>query len=174
MSTPQPTPSLRVGSREREETIDRLSRAYTDGQLDVEELDERISAATRAKTRSDLATILEDLPPDQSSRSRVTTDPRAMLARSIATLQVVWGKLGGRLALIGGAVALVSMFVGALLIGDSEGEGDGGDSPREAIEHAHSAASEDGVGWIAPVIALVVALAIAVFFFLRRRKARAT
>lgn len=174
MSTTQPTDSLRVGSREREETVERLSRAHTEGQLDMDELDQRIAAATQAKTRSDLATLLEDLPPDRRGRSRGTTDSRAVVARSVATLRAVWGNRVGRLALISGAGALVSLFVVALLLGDGHG-GDGenrGDGPREAMERAHGGSPDDGVGWIAPVIALAVALAVAVFFLLRRRKSR--
>lgn len=171
MPTTPPPDSVRVGSREREETIDRLSRAHTEGQLDIDELDQRIAAAARAKTRSDLATLLADLPPEEKSRSRVTTDPRAMAARSVASLQAVWGNRTGRFALVGGGGALVSLFVGALLLGHGDGE-HYGDGPREAMERAHSGAPDDGGGWIAPVIALAVVLAVAVYFLLRRRISR--
>lgn len=42
---------------------DLLSRHYADGRLDTAEFEERVGRAMAAKTRGDLAGLLEDLPP---------------------------------------------------------------------------------------------------------------
>lgn len=57
------TDHLRVSDAERREASALLSRHYVDGRLDDHELDERVGAAMRAKTRGDLSRLLIDLPP---------------------------------------------------------------------------------------------------------------
>jgi hypothetical protein len=57
------TDHLRASDAERREVSELLSRHFVDGRLDQEELDERIGAAMRAKTRGDLSGLLVDLPP---------------------------------------------------------------------------------------------------------------
>ena len=54
--------SMRVSDAERAEVADQLAQHYGDGRLDQAELDERLSRAMNAKTRADLAGILDDLP----------------------------------------------------------------------------------------------------------------
>ena len=56
-------PDLRVSDAEREETADRLRAAAGEGRLDAEELDERLTRAFAALTRSDLSALTADLPP---------------------------------------------------------------------------------------------------------------
>lgn len=58
-----PSPDLRVSDAERSRVSDLLSRHFSDGRLDRAEFDERMSKAMAAKTRSDLAGLLNDLPP---------------------------------------------------------------------------------------------------------------
>lgn len=55
-------PEMRIGDRERLVAQDRLRDAYGQGALDLDELDERLDLALRAKTSSDLVPILSDLP----------------------------------------------------------------------------------------------------------------
>jgi hypothetical protein len=55
--------SLRIGDAERSEVIETISRHYAEGRLDENEMRERVEQATAAKTRGDLAGLLNDLPP---------------------------------------------------------------------------------------------------------------
>ena len=55
-------PDLRVSDAERSEVTDRLAEHYGDGRLDEAEFNERVDQAMRAKTRSDLAGLFDDLP----------------------------------------------------------------------------------------------------------------
>jgi len=67
---------LRVSDAERAEVADRLSKHYSDGRLDQAEFDERVDQAMRAKTRSDLSGLFDDLPdpeePEPAGRQRST------------------------------------------------------------------------------------------------------
>jgi hypothetical protein len=53
---------MRISHDERTEVADRLSKHYGDGRLDEEEFNERLDRAMKAKTRGDLAGLLDDLP----------------------------------------------------------------------------------------------------------------
>lgn len=53
---------MRVSDAERGEVADLLSHHYADGRLDSSELEERLGRAMKAKTRGDLAGLLDDLP----------------------------------------------------------------------------------------------------------------
>ena len=61
---PQQTaePNMRVSDAERHEISELLSRHFADGRLDQVEFDERVSKCMAAKTRADLAGLLDDLP----------------------------------------------------------------------------------------------------------------
>jgi hypothetical protein len=54
--------NMRVSDAERQAVADRLAVHYGDGRLDQEEFDERVGRAMSAKTRADLAGLLDDLP----------------------------------------------------------------------------------------------------------------
>jgi hypothetical protein len=54
--------NMRVSDAERQAVTDRLAQHFTDGRLDQAEFDERVSRATAAKTRADLAGLFDDLP----------------------------------------------------------------------------------------------------------------
>ncbi len=58
-----PPSQMRLSDAERNEYAEALSRHFADGRLDQAELDERMSKAMSAKTRGDLAGLLDDLPP---------------------------------------------------------------------------------------------------------------
>ena len=57
-----PQTDLRVSTREREAAVETLQTAYTQGQLEENELDERIRLALKAKFQSDLSPLFADLP----------------------------------------------------------------------------------------------------------------
>jgi hypothetical protein len=59
-------PGLRASDDERESTVTLLREHGAAGRLDVEELEQRIGTAYAARTRGDLAALLDDLPRTQS------------------------------------------------------------------------------------------------------------
>src|SRR5947208_82578 len=58
-----PLPELRASDADRERTIEVLRRAASDGQLTVDELEERASAAYAARTRRALELLVADVSP---------------------------------------------------------------------------------------------------------------
>lgn len=60
---PWQDPNIRVSDAERADMSDVLSKHYADGRLDDAEFKSRLDRAMAAKTRGDLAGLLEDLPP---------------------------------------------------------------------------------------------------------------
>jgi hypothetical protein len=66
-------PSVRASDEERESTVTLLREHGATGRLDVDELEQRVGAAYQARTRGDLATLLDDLPRTKS----VVAAPRA-------------------------------------------------------------------------------------------------
>jgi hypothetical protein len=58
-----PDGQMRVSDLERTEITNALCRHYGDGRLDEAEFNDRTAKATSAKTRDDLAGLLDDLPP---------------------------------------------------------------------------------------------------------------
>jgi hypothetical protein len=59
--------TIRASDAERSEVADLLSKHYADGRLDASELEERVEAAMKAKTRGELSALLRDLPRPQPS-----------------------------------------------------------------------------------------------------------
>ncbi len=55
-------PRLRISNAERHDIADTLSKHYAEGRLDSDEFDERVSRVMNAKTRGDVAGVLDDLP----------------------------------------------------------------------------------------------------------------
>ena len=110
-------PDLRVSDAERSEVADRLAEHYGDGRLDQSEFNERVEQAMRAKTRSDLAGLFDDLP--DSEAPEVTTGPRrrrshhpvlivAVVIAIIVTAQnVLWWPHLTHLAIIAGLIAFL-------------------------------------------------------------------
>lgn len=60
--TPDPTGSLRAGDADRNATVARLQAAFSEGRLDLVELDERTASAYAAKTLGELKELTRDLP----------------------------------------------------------------------------------------------------------------
>jgi Domain of unknown function (DUF1707) len=61
-STSAPPSSLRASDTEREATVARLHRALGAGLLDLDETDERVTAAYAARHRCELEPLVADLP----------------------------------------------------------------------------------------------------------------
>jgi hypothetical protein len=57
---PEP-PELRASDAEREQAVEALRHAVSEGRLDVEELDERVSSAYTVRTRSELELLVADV-----------------------------------------------------------------------------------------------------------------
>lgn len=111
------SPDLRVSDAERSEVADRLAEHYGDGRLDQSEFNERVEQAMRAKTRSDLAGLFDDLPDGEAPE--VTTRPRrrrsfhpvliaGLVILVIAAAQnLLWWPHFTRLAIIAGLVVVL-------------------------------------------------------------------
>jgi uncharacterized protein DUF1707 len=59
--SPDSLPDLRASDADRERVVDLLRRAATDGQLTVDELEERVPSAYAARTRKELEPLTADL-----------------------------------------------------------------------------------------------------------------
>lgn len=59
---------MRVGDAERDEVVSALHEHFAQGRLSREELDERVTAALRARTVGDLRKVTSDLPPPPGVR----------------------------------------------------------------------------------------------------------
>jgi hypothetical protein len=55
-------PELRVGDAERAKVAEQLREHWALGWLETDELEQRVDAAYRARTRGDLAALVADLP----------------------------------------------------------------------------------------------------------------
>ncbi|WP_370616915.1 DUF1707 SHOCT-like domain-containing protein [Mumia qirimensis] len=74
---------MRAGDPDREHTADILRRAAGEGRIDIEELEERLERAYRAKTYRELDTLVADLP-DGSTLSPTTAARLPAASRSEA------------------------------------------------------------------------------------------
>jgi hypothetical protein len=94
---------MRISDAERQEIVERLRTALSEGRLDLDEYDERVAAAYQAKTYRDLAPLTADLP---ALPARV--DARAgQSRRGVALLSglLVFVGLGVLLSVAAGGVA---------------------------------------------------------------------
>ena len=110
-------PDLRVSDAERSEVADRLAEHYGEGRLDQSEFNDRVEQAMRAKTRSDLAGLFDDLP--DSEAPEVTTRPRRrrsshpaliaalLIAVFVAAPNLFWWPHLTHLVLIAGIILVV-------------------------------------------------------------------
>lgn len=79
---------LRLSDAERKEMADTLSRHYADGRLDTSEFEERVGRALAARTRGDLAGLLDDLPAlhDERPKGRRRLPLTVVMALVLAVL----------------------------------------------------------------------------------------
>ncbi|MGH2873639.1 MAG: DUF1707 domain-containing protein, partial [Solirubrobacteraceae bacterium] len=61
---------LRASDADREQTVERLRRAATEGRIAAEELEQRVTAALKAQTYGDLEATVADLPRDREQAPR--------------------------------------------------------------------------------------------------------
>jgi len=85
---------LRTSRADREQVVDVLKAAFTQGRLDQDELDDRVSSALASRTYADLAVLTADLPV-QPAGARL---PEA--ARVPAGRKAVAAMTGGTAALV--------------------------------------------------------------------------
>jgi Flp pilus assembly protein TadB len=69
--------SLRASDADREEIVARLHKAATEGRIASEELEQRVSAALKARTYSELDATVVDLPRQVTRRPRSETRRRS-------------------------------------------------------------------------------------------------
>ncbi|MFI5983914.1 DUF1707 domain-containing protein [Streptomyces sp. NPDC051555] len=92
-------PEMRASDAEREEVTETLRQAVAEGRLDMEEFDERLGAALKARTRGELATLTSDLPVRCGSATSV-----------VAASGSGWGERTGGRATSSGAFAVWGGF----------------------------------------------------------------
>ena len=66
--TPSPQLQLRATDADRDRVVQMLRAAAEQGALNVDELEERLSAALPAVTRADLVRLVDDLPPSPATQ----------------------------------------------------------------------------------------------------------
>lgn len=96
---------LRVSDAERTQVTDRLAAHFADGRLDQAEFDQRAGQALNARTRADLAGLLDDFP---DTRPPSTGAPEGRHRRARALLLLV---------LVVAIIAIVHAAVSLLWIG---------------------------------------------------------
>lgn len=114
MSFDPSTPGLRASDADREAVVERLHRAATEGRLDADELEERISAAYAAKHCTELDPLVADItppPPATPATVRPTFVTRRGRTNGLAVASLVasllWmGWFGSVAAIVLGHVAL--------------------------------------------------------------------
>jgi Flp pilus assembly protein TadB len=92
-----PDQHLRVSDAERTQVTDRLAAHFADGRLDQAEFDQRAGQAVNARTRADLAGLLDDFPdpplPGTGAREGRHGRPRArvllLLVLVVAIIAIV-------------------------------------------------------------------------------------
>jgi hypothetical protein len=86
---------LRIGTAEREEAMDLLSKQFSEGRLTPDEFSERSAAIAAAVTRADLAPIFADLPakPDDSSTIERPRDWRAYVMAFVPLIALAFTML---------------------------------------------------------------------------------
>jgi hypothetical protein len=93
-----PDPGLRASDADREEAVTRLREHAATGRLDVEELEQRVSAAYAARTHGQLAVLQRDLPrAEQTYRrpvSRAHLHDWTVFLQVNALLVAIWAVSG--------------------------------------------------------------------------------
>lgn len=87
--------SLRVSDDERESVVEELREHTVAGRLTAEELDERLDAVYKAKTRADLDALRADLPISSAAAKKAMVARRSHLRRRL--LQEAGGSMSASL-----------------------------------------------------------------------------
>jgi len=140
--------SLRASDSDREEIVERLHGATTEGRLRADELDERLGAALSARTYGELDVLVADLPAPPGHDGRRLSVP-------------IWAR---------GTLALTVLFATLAAFADLSHEGQFGarvlDAPPpdrgrlfDVVPHAHhSIAAAPAITGLLVTLALAVAL----------------
>ena len=72
LSTVSKRGSLRASDSDRDQVIDQLHKAATEGRIGSDELEQRVSTALKAQTYDQLEAIVTDLPSARHREQRVT------------------------------------------------------------------------------------------------------
>ena len=110
--------SLRPGNADRERVVAQLNTAFSEGRLDVAELDERVAAAYAAKTLGELVPLTADLPVGQQGRTSAPArrEANAPVPAGAPSPAVRWAPVTGALGLF-----LVNVVIwGAISLGTGE------------------------------------------------------
>jgi len=99
---------IRASDAEREQTAERLRTACLEGRLEADELDERLAAAFRARTRGELSALVGDLP---GQRPVVLLPGRPVRGRGLPA-----GTIALRTVL---AIATLALLAALVLPGDA-------------------------------------------------------
>jgi hypothetical protein len=125
---------LRASDAERENTVQWLQAAFSEGRLTVGEFDERVRTAYAAVTRGDLADLTVDLPPEPPvCRAEPARKPWRDLAAALCVLSLTWAMTSAMSddvmpfsPVVPIGVWALIMLAGALFRDDSEDDrGDG-------------------------------------------------
>lgn len=116
---------MRASDQDRDEAVAELRRAFSEGRLDLAELDDRASRAYTARTWADLRAVTADLPAVSGRAGRLSSFKNgAPIARScrpplpfapMVTMSVVWLTVAAVapipvLAVAAGALALFALW----------------------------------------------------------------
>ncbi|HZE05744.1 MAG TPA: DUF1707 domain-containing protein [Solirubrobacteraceae bacterium] len=79
--------SLRASDADREEIVNRLHKAATEGRIAPDELEQRVSAALKARTYSELDATVADLPRQLGRHPRPQTRRRSAGGWAVSTVR---------------------------------------------------------------------------------------
>ena len=79
--------SLRASDADRDEIVSRLHKAATEGRIAAEELEQRVTAALKARTYAELDATVADLPRQPSRRPRREARPRSTAAWALTLVK---------------------------------------------------------------------------------------
>ncbi|MFI5729137.1 DUF1707 domain-containing protein [Kribbella sp. NPDC051587] len=137
---------MRIGDAEREEAVRRLGEHYESGRLTADEHSERVEAALRAKTKSELGAVFTDLPLEEQAEA-----PRK--GRPVGS---PFGKVPRPLLVALGVVAVLASVACAVFGGHP---------------HPHQQMGAWGGGHPHPPVLLIAAVVAGVVIYRKRRTA---
>lgn len=104
--------SLRASDADREQVVDRLRKAATEGRIAAEELEQRVTTALRARTYGELDATVADLPGHGLPRPRRETGRRSARGFALTTVRAnPWLLLFAIPALAVTAALLIAVMV---------------------------------------------------------------